>query len=229
MKKYLSLVAIAGAATLASSPAMAATTLTFSSACGGLCANGADISQSYGDIAGLLNISYRSVASNGSAATIGTARSWTSEYGNLTDVVWGAEGGTLEIAFNLLAPGKQITLNSVDYAAWGGADVSTKIALYALANAGGFYTSTLASSALTAPAIGHSTWAPNLTSANGFVLHFGPDGYNGGLDNLTFTISDVAAVAAVPEPATWLSMIVGFGLVGAADRRRASRSVAAII
>ena len=229
MKNYLSAAVLAGAVAFVAAPATAATTLTFSNACGGICADGDNIAQSYGDIAGLLDISYRSVASNGSTTTVGTARSWTSEYGNLTDVIWGAEGGTLEIAFNLLAPNKQITLNSVDYAAWGGANVETQIALYSFANLGGFYSASLSASALTALAVGHSTWSPNFTSATGFVLHFGPDGYNGGLDNLTFTISDVAAVAAVPEPATWLSMIVGFGLVGAAARRRASRLIAAVV
>jgi hypothetical protein len=32
-------------------------------------------------------------------------------------------------------------------------------------------------------------------------------------------------ILPVPEPATWLSMIVGFGLLGAAMRFRRSRSV----
>jgi hypothetical protein len=38
---------------------------------------------------------------------------------------------------------------------------------------------------------------------------------NGGLDNLVFN--------AVPEPATWAMMISGFGFVGAAMRRRATK------
>jgi hypothetical protein len=38
-----------------------------------------------------------------------------------------------------------------------------------------------------------------------------------GIDNLTFTL---AATPAVPEPASWAMMIAGFGLVGAALRRR---------
>jgi hypothetical protein len=40
---------------------------------------------------------------------------------------------------------------------------------------------------------------------------------NGGLDNLVFN--------AVPEPATWAMMIGGFGLAGAAMRRRAGKVV----
>jgi len=41
------------------------------------------------------------------------------------------------------------------------------------------------------------------------------------VDDLTITAS--TAIAAVPEPATWAMMIGGFGLAGAALRRRATR------
>lgn len=232
MKKFLSSALIAGAMTLAATPATAATTLTFSNACGGVCADADTISQSYGDIAGVLNLSYRSVASNGSTTTFGTgnARAWSTGYGDLNGVIWGAENGALEIAFSLLDPTKKITLNSVQYAGWDLASVQTQFGLYSFASAGGFYLPLLASSAVTAPGTGHATWAPNFTSASGFILHFGPDGYLGGIDNLTFTISDINAVTPVPEAATWLSMILGFGVVGAAMRRRSSlRSAVAIV
>ncbi len=230
MSKMLSTAVLAATFALAATPAAAATTLTFSNACGGLCADGDNISQSYGDIAGLLNLSYRSVASNGSTTSVGTVRSWTTGYGDLTDVIWGAEGGTLEIAFSLLAPNKLITLNSVNYAAWGGDAVQTQLALYSFGNVGGFYLPLMPSGSLTAPGEGHATWAPNFSSASGFILHFGPDGYFGGIDNLTFTISDINVAGDVPEPTTWLSMILGFGLIGSAARRRAGRrSVAALI
>lgn len=43
--------------------------------------------------------------------------------------------------------------------------------------------------------------------------------------NFSITYNFKEAVAAVPEPATWAMMIVGFGLVGAAMRRRAHPSV----
>ena len=37
---------------------------------------------------------------------------------------------------------------------------------------------------------------------------------------------DAAQISAIPEPATWALMIVGFGMVGASIRRRGSRVVA---
>lgn len=45
------------------------------------------------------------------------------------------------------------------------------------------------------------------------------DGFDG------FKINNIVAVAAVPEPATWGMMIAGFGLAGAALRRRKTRAV----
>jgi PEP-CTERM motif len=228
MKMYLSSALLAGAMTLAATSASAATTLTFSNACGGICADGDVIAQSYGDIAGILNLSYRSVTGQGSVTDAGTARTWTTGYGDLNNVIWGAENGTLEIAFQLLAPGKLLTLNSVSFAAWGGSNVTTMLSLFAPATIG-FGPALVSTGSVTAFAEGHSVWSPNYSSTDGFLFHFGPDGYNGGIDNLTFTISDINVSGPVPEPATWLSMIVGFGLVGAAARRRAARSAVAIV
>lgn len=45
------------------------------------------------------------------------------------------------------------------------------------------------------------------------------------IDNVTFTLNDVAAV---PEPASWAMMIAGFGLVGGAMRRRSIRASVAV-
>ena len=66
-----------------------------------------------------------------------------------------------------------------------------------------------------------------LTSTS-ITKNFGLVGTTGGF--LTFTNSSnvqfsgqVGPVAAVPEPATWAMMIAGFGLAGAAMRRRAPK------
>lgn len=57
-------------------------------------------------------------------------------------------------------------------------------------------------------------------SVSEFVARPGGDGndYSG---NFRFT----AALAAVPEPASWAMLITGFGLVGGAMRRRSTRTV----
>ena len=60
---------------------------------------------------------------------------------------------------------------------------------------------------------------PALTSATGLRISFGPDGYNGGINNIAFSI------AAVPEPESYLMLLAGLGLVGAIARRgRRSRA-----
>lgn len=53
--------------------------------------------------------------------------------------------------------------------------------------------------------------------------YFGPDKYND-----AFKLNSIAVTSAVPEPTTWMTMILGFGMVGAAIRRRRGSSKAAI-
>ena len=80
-----------------------------------------------------------------------------------------------------------------------------------------------------------SQWASQLTGASvlGFSVGDGSSagtGYHAFVDDVTFTKGgasttynfETAAVSgAVPEPATWLMMIAGFGMVGFGLRRRA--------
>jgi len=50
---------------------------------------------------------------------------------------------------------------------------------------------------------------------------FGPGTFSfTGFTRGTLTVSQIAAAAAVPEPATWAMMLMGFGAVGFAMRRR---------
>lgn len=55
------------------------------------------------------------------------------------------------------------------------------------------------------------------TSNTGFRLSFGPDGYNGGINDISYSFGS----AVVPEPMSWMVMILGFGAIGAGMRRRA--------
>ena len=57
------------------------------------------------------------------------------------------------------------------------------------------------------------------------VLTFFANGGPGGLP--PFSLLDNVSVSVVPEPANWAMLIAGFGLVGAAARRRRSTAVAA--
>jgi hypothetical protein len=48
-----------------------------------------------------------------------------------------------------------------------------------------------------------------------------PNGQPGGSNTPVFTLGNVTVPNAVPEPASWAMMLGGFGLLGAATRRRA--------
>lgn len=64
--------------------------------------------------------------------------------------------------------------------------------------------------------------ALNLAGAGITRVQFGSSNLNWLADDLSFTVG-----GAVPEPATWAMMITGFGLAGAALRRRARSALAA--
>jgi PEP-CTERM motif len=229
MFKMVSTAFLTAALAFAATPATASTTLTFSTACPGVCNSFGDyVMQSYGDIAGVLDVSYRAVAAPGSTIGTGGVGYWGANYGDLNGVMVVDPNATLEIQFLLLDPTKMITLNSVDFAAWDGISRTTQMALYSPGDIGGG--SALVSAAgFIVPANGHASWSPNIGALGGLFFHFGPDAFSVAVDNVTFTISDINAVTPVPEPTTWLSMMVGFGVVGAATRRRtARRAVAAI-
>lgn len=59
----------------------------------------------------------------------------------------------------------------------------------------------------------------NAGYGNVSVISFGY-GENVGIDNIKWDVRAIGA-GAVPEPATWAMMILGFGLVGTSLRRRA--------
>jgi hypothetical protein len=53
-----------------------------------------------------------------------------------------------------------------------------------------------------------------------------PDNVPGGSNTAIYTLGSVAVPsAAIPEPAAWAMMLGGFGLIGAASRRRARTSI----
>ena len=72
----------------------------------------------------------------------------------------------------------------------------------------------------------HNHFDFNLTSANGIGIQFGPDGYNVGIDNVSFAVDRVVD-GGVPEPASWALMLLGFAGLGAVMRRRRLAPVAA--
>lgn len=59
-----------------------------------------------------------------------------------------------------------------------------------------------------------------LTSTTGFRILFGPDGFNGGINDITYSYTPVDNVPPVPLPAGGWLMLAGFGALAALRRRK---------
>lgn len=181
--------------------------------CNGACVNGSKIENSYGDIAGQLDVVYNSNISLPPSDVITDRRlQYWDMYSNLNSVAWGTQAQTVEIFLNPLN-GSLVTLNSVDFASYLSADRSSQFSVLdglnnVLFSSGVFNLSTDT----------QSFFLIGLSSINGLRLQFGPDAFNVGIDNINYTLSNGDTPNAVPLPAAaWL---FGSGIMGLFGLRR---------
>ena len=198
--------AIAAAIGLASASSASATKLTFDGdICGGLaCTNWAYIDADYGSSA-TVAVSYYHDVTNSSPGD--QLQWWGTGYSDLPNAAFGGTSDSSGEPAITLAPllGTSITLNSFDLAPYEGSR-QTQVTIFVngiVAYSTGFFT------------LGATeTFTPDITSTSPISIEWGPDGYNVGIDNLTFN--------GVPEASTWAMMGLGFaglGLVGYRARR----------
>lgn len=215
--------AIGAAMALATAPATATTTvLDFSGdICGGPCANGLNIDGDYGSVTGT-SLTWATRATPGdSVVSADFVRWWDASYGSLRGIAYSGSAGTVgEVTFSV-GDGFELTLDSLDGAGWPNVDRSVGVRVYDL----GY--NILFDSTETFPGQGFITVNFGISSTTGLILQWGPDSFNGGIDNLTFTVRELQDPpgGVIPEPATWGLMIAGFGLVGLAARRRRPATV----
>ncbi|WP_185964981.1 PEPxxWA-CTERM sorting domain-containing protein [Glacieibacterium frigidum] len=207
--------AILAAALCLSSAAQAVTTLTFDAdtACGlTACADGSVISQDYGDTADF-NVTYATRAGVGATALIDPfVRFWSTDYGDLQGIAYASvEEGVTEIRIEPLGQ-RGLSFTAFDIAGWFRTNRNTSVHLFDLQY------NPLEAYDVVAPGVGHErNEFVSYNVANGFILQIGPDAFNSGIDNLVFDTLD--AVPGVPEPSSWLMMILGFAFTGLAVRR----------
>lgn len=212
-RDWLAAVALAILSSFLPSVPATASTIDFdqAQACGGSsCDNFVNntISQSYGDVAGVVDVSYSSSA--------GGLNWWGTGYTPLIGVAYGQS--STSIAITPLA-GQAVTLNGFDMAAYvTDAGLSTVVTIEDLSG----NILAVSSTIVTHP----TTFAFGVTGTNGIRINWngGVSSLNLGIDNIDYSL---VSVSPVPEPATWAMMILGFAGVGLLAYRRRNPVVVA--
>jgi PEP-CTERM motif len=176
------------------------------------CGNGTYLSQSYGDVAGLVDVDFS--APRQPAPT--SLRWWDTNYNNLQGVAWADSSDTnsqARIVIKAVDPTAAVTLQSFDMGAYSNTTRNTTINVYAIGGGTPLYTF--------AGAVGNSNisatnFTPNISVVGGLWLEWADSAYNVGIDNIRYTIS------AVPEPTSALLMLAGVAGLLMARRRSAS-------
>lgn len=188
-----------------------AASLTFDGPiCNGICTNDGLIDQSYGDIAGQLDVIYDGNRNTTAAENL---RFWTTGYESLVNVAFGEQSaGGLSILLQPLS-GYKVTLTGFDIAPYANRVRNTLVQI--IDTATGTFLKDDAYTPLSTTGI--TQYSGSWMSASGLQINLGPDAWDVAIDNVNFS---VAQVSAVPLPAAgWL---LGGALAGFAALRRRS-------
>lgn len=183
--------------------------------CGGLaCIAVSPIDQSYGDVAGAVDVTFDA---NLSTAAATSAYWWPAGYETLVNVAYGdAGGGGLGITF-AAAAGKKVTINGFDIAPYFDRQRTSRVQVIdgatntTLFDSGTFVVSIAGVTSYANP----GDWTSSLIS-----ILLGPDAYDVGIDNISYTLTDPNGVNPVPLPAAAWLLLGGLGALGAVARRR---------
>jgi hypothetical protein len=175
-----------------------------------VCSNYAYLSQSYGDVPGVADISYSAPRLTGLSL-----RWWAADYNTLYGVAW-ADGGDgdsrarIEIA--AMHPGDTVTLSRFDLGAYPASTLATTVNIYAIGGGAPLYSF---SGNVGNGVISATPFAVNVSAVGGLWIEWQDSAFNVGIDNIEYS------VGAVPEPAAGALMAAGLlGLAGRAARRR---------
>ena len=183
--------------------------------CGGgqACTNSDFIDQSYGDVAGQVNVIYSNIA--GGVQPVPGLKFWDTQYNDLVNVAWTDGGDPVAIAeiFLLPEPGHKVTLNGFDLGAFPNTTLGSQYTILdgasnVLASSGSLTIGTLSNE--------HSSFSfTNIMSEDGIRIQWGPSAFNVGIDNVDFDVIQITN--SVPIPSTLL--IFGLGFAGFAAWR----------
>jgi hypothetical protein len=171
---------------------------------------GSWISQTYGDVAGLVDVTYSYFAS-GSSTSNTTLQTYGGGYDDLVYVAWyGSSGGGDRAQVSLASVnGSQVTLDSFDLGVWSGGRGSPEtVTVYEIGQATPVFTQQFSENNNL-----HHSFSIGLQSTSGFVIEWSSPWWVA-IDNIS------SSAAPIPEPGTWALMLAGMLAVGAAVRRR---------
>jgi PEP-CTERM motif len=181
------------------------------------CSDYSTISQTYGDIAGSVDVTYTALRPTGWASLSW----WSSDYNNLFGVAF-ANGNDANsharIEIKTLNAGDSINLASFALGAYSNAARNTAVNIYAIGSSIPLFA--YLGSVGNPGDIAATNFAPNITVLGGLWLEWHDSAANVGIDSIRYDVIPAAAIGAVPESSTWAMMLAGFGIVGAAMRRR---------
>lgn len=178
--------------------------------CSGPCANFGTIDDTYGDIAGVVDVSYRNLLGNTGATNL---RYWSTDYNDLVDVAWtdGGDGNSRGEIYIQPLNGHAVTLNSFDLGAWVN---TTRTSTYSILD--GAMNVLFESGSIevgSPPNHSHYDFA-GLTSLDGIRIQWGPSAFNVGIDNINYSLSG----APVPLPPG--AALLGASLLALLGRHR---------
>lgn len=169
------------------------------------------ISQTYGDVAGLVDASYRYF--NSSNNFVASLQTWQTGYDELVFVAWfGSQSGGDRAEVELASVGGSVvTLSSFSLGSWAGAAGKEETVTVREIGGGVIFSQTLMLGVNNLS----SSFAINASSTSGFIIGWTSPWWTA-IDN----INSSAAPAPIPEPGSWALMALGLAAVGALARRR---------
>jgi len=176
------------------------------------CTNFGYFLQSYGDVAGVLDVTYSAPRYTDGR----TLRWWASQYNDLYGVLW-ADGGDGDSRARIeLKPlnGQEVTLTHFDLGAYSMTTRNTTVNIFAIGNPTALYSF----SGAVGSGSTHAGFDLNVSSSTGLWIEWQDSAYNVGIDNVTYLLRDVTG--PVPEPSTYALLLAGLIAGGAVARRR---------
>lgn len=201
------------------SAAGAATTIAFNGGADECVSNASRclMLQTYGDT-DAVDVSYQNIKPDGTV--VGVAQQFHTNFGDLGKVLTAGSyrDGTLGQVTLKARDGYKISLLDFDFVGYVNFAPTLPLQVLDLLGnelVGGAYSTGTGST--------HRSLAVNSAFLDGIVIRWGPDASVGGIDNIRYDLQ-----GAVPEPATWAMMILGFGGVGTLLRHRRRSPFAAL-